>query len=239
MKFRNIFQLGIGCMALALAGCSQFALVNSQTYNDADLSEYKTFRIVDPSMGKLPPGMQMVTYHNIAAAIREQMLERGYTESPTSPLLINFAVTIHKEVTTEPALPPPPPTGPGPVIPHPGYGPGPGPAILNPAHGPGPGPAVQQPYYNGMYPYYIYPRQHYWNNPYAGMQVVTGIYKEGVLTMDMVNIDTMTPLYSSSVATIIDTGNSQYRNLSSIAEAVQTLFSRFPVEVLPQYRSMH
>ena len=238
MKFRNILQLGIGLMTLALAGCSQFALVNSQTYNNADLSEYKTFRIVDPSMGKLPPGMKMVTYYNIAAAIREQMLERGYTESPTSPLLINFAVTIHKEVTTEPALPPQPPVVPPPSPgPGPAVGPGPGPSVQPPVGGPGPGPGV--PYYNGMYPYYVYPRQHYWNNPYAGMQVVTGIYKEGVLTMDMVNIDTMTPLYSSSVATIIDTGNSQYRNLSSIAEAVQTLFSRFPVEVLPQYRDMH
>lgn len=225
-------------MALALTGCSQFALVNSQTYNNADLSEYKTFRIVDPSMGKLPPGMKMVTYYNIAAAIREQMIERGYTESPTSPLLINFAVTIHKEVTTEPVLPPQPPVVPPPSPgPGPAVGPGPGPSVQPPVGGPGPGPGV--PYYNGMYPYYVYPRQHYWNNPYAGMQVVTGIYKEGVLTMDMVNIDTMTPLYSSSVATIIDTGNSQYRNLSSIAEAVQTLFSRFPVEVLPQYRDMH
>lgn len=70
MRYR-ILLASIGIMAAAVvAGCSQFALVNSQTYNNSDLSEYKTFRIVDPTMGKLPPGMEMVTYYNIAAAIR-------------------------------------------------------------------------------------------------------------------------------------------------------------------------
>lgn len=229
MRLRHIFATLIGIIAAAAAtGCSQFALVNSETYNDARLSDYKTFRIVDPSMGKLPPGMEMVTYYNIAAAIREQMLERGYSESDTASLLINFAVTIHKEVTTEPALPPQQPLAPGPVI------------VPPRPNGPGLGPQVPGPYYNGMYPYYVYPRQRYWNQSrYAGMQVVTGIYKEGVLTIDMVDIKSMTPLYSASVATIIDAGNSQYRNLSSIAEAVETLFSRFPVPLLPRYRSMH
>ncbi len=54
--------------------------------------------------------------------------------------------------------------------------------------------------------------------------------------MDFVNIDTKVPLYSASVATIIDNGSGQYRNLQSITEAVQTLFSKFPVPMLPQYR---
>jgi len=53
-----------------LTACSPYQLVNSETYNNADLAEYKTFRIVTPGMGKLPPGMEMVTYYNIAAAIR-------------------------------------------------------------------------------------------------------------------------------------------------------------------------
>ena len=66
--------------------------------------------------------------------------------------------------------------------------------------------------------------------------VITGIYNEGVLTMDMVNINEKLPLFSASVGTIIDNGNSQFRNLTGIAEAVQTLFSKFPVPLLPQYR---
>lgn len=189
-----------------LTSCSPFSLVNSETYNNADLSNYSTFRIVTLADGNsLPPGMQMVTYYNIAAAIREQMIERGFTEDPASPLLINIGLTVHREIETEPALPP-------------GYSPYAG------------------PYYNGFYPYFIYPRVNYWANYYANAQVITGIYKEGVLTMDMVNIDKKLPLYSASVATILENGQSQFRNLKGIAEAVQTLFSRFPVPLEPQYR---
>lgn len=196
------------CLTVLFSGCSPFALVNSETYNQADMKDYSTFRIVDPEMGKLPEGMKMVTYYNIEAAIREQMVERGYTEDPNSPLLVNFGVTIHHEVTTEPAW-----------------------QAMNPPMGPGPG-----PYFNGYAPIFMYPRNLYWN---PNAQVVTGIYKEGVLTVDMVNIDTMVPLFSASVATIIDNGNGQYRNLTSISEAVNKLFSKFPVPLLPQYRNNH
>lgn len=192
--------------AVILAGCSPFTLINSETYNGADLAQYRTFRIVSPADGSLPPGMEMVTYYNIAAGIREQMLERGYTEDPASPMLINIGITVHREIATEPALPP-------------GYTAYPG------------------PFYNGYYPYFMYPRSYYWQNYYANAQIITGIYKEGVLTMDIVNIDTKTPLYSASVSTILENGDSQFRNLKGIAEAVQTLFSRFPVPLLPQYRT--
>lgn len=196
---KKLFTL-LALVAL-LTACSPFSLVNSEVYNNADLRSYKTFRIVTPDMGKLPPGMQMVTYYNIAAAIREQMVERGFTEDPTSPLLINIAVTTQREIQTEPAIPP-------------GYFP-----------------------YNGpYYPYWMYPRSMYWNSYYANAQVITGIYKEGVLTMDMVNIDEKIPLFSASVATIINNGQGQYRNLEGIAEAVQVLFSKFPVPLLPQYK---
>lgn len=188
-------------VAALLTACSPYSLVNSEVYNNADLRSYHTFRIVTPAMGKLPPGMEMVTYYNIAAAIREQMVDRGFAEDPASPLLVNIAVTTQREIQTEPAVPP-------------GYFP-----------------------YNGpYYPYWMYPRSYYWSNYYANAQVITGIYKEGVLTMDMVNIDEKLPLYSSSVATIINSGDSGYRNLEGIAQAVQVLFSKFPVPLLPQYR---
>lgn len=195
----------IALIAMLATSCSPFTLVNSETYNGANLAQYKTFHIVSPADGALPPGMQLVTYYNIAAAIREQMIERGYTEDPNSALLVNIGLTVHKEIETEPALPP-------------GYMPYAG------------------PYYNGYYPYFMYPRSLYWDNYYANARVITGIYKEGVLTMDMVNIQQKLPLYSASVATILENGNSQFRNLSGIAEAVQTLFSKFPVPLEPQYR---
>lgn len=192
-------------LVLLAGACSPFALINSETYNNADLSQYKTFRIVSPADGQLPPGMEMVTYYNIAAAIREQMMQRGFTEDSMSPLLINIGLTIHREIETQPALPP-------------GYMP------------------YSGPYFNGYYPYFMYPRANYWANYYANAKVITGIYKEGVLTMDFVNIDSKIPLYSASAATILQNGNSQFRNLKGIVEAVETLFSRFPVPVLPQYR---
>lgn len=198
---KKIFSLlGTLLLLAAFSSCSPFTLVNSETYNNADLASYHTFRIVTPADGKLPPGMQMVTYYNIAAAIREQMVERGYVEDPNSPLLINIGLTVHQEIATAPAIPP---------------------------GAPGPG-----PYYNGYYPWFIYPRPYYWNSYYANAQVITGIYKEGVLTMDIVNIQEKLPLYSASVATILENGDSQFRNLKGIAEAVQTLFSRFPVKPL-------
>lgn len=201
---KKLFGIIAVAAALLLSGCSPFALVNSETYNNADLAQYSTYRLVTPDQGQLPPGMEMVTYYNIAAAIREQMMERGFTETDDSPLLVNIGLTVHREIATEPAIPP-------------GYPPYPG------------------PYYNGFYPYFMYPRYNYWANYYANAQVITGIYKEGVLTMDFVNIREKLPLYSASVATILENGNARFRDLKGIAEAVQTLFSRFPVPLLPQY----
>lgn len=54
--------------------------------------------------------------------------------------------------------------------------------------------------------------------------------------MDFVNIAEKLPLYSASVATIINNGTGQFRNLEGIAQAVQTLFSKFPVPLLPKYK---
>lgn len=203
---KKIFTI-LALLALMLTSCSPYQLVNSEVYNDADLSQYHTFRIVTPDMGKLPPGMEMVTYYNIAAAIRQEMLMRGFEESSTSPLLVNIAVTTHREIETSPLVPPG------------GYFP-----------------------YNGpYYPYYMWPRYNYgpyWDPAYySNAQVITGIYKEGVLTMDLVNIDTKVPLYSASVATILNGGGNGYQELSGISEAVTTLFSKFPVPLLPQYRT--
>ena len=130
---------------------------------------------------------------------------------------------------TEPlqaVLPPPPPAPMAAPIPRPM----PGPGHFFPYHGPGPVPPVA--------PYFMMPRQLYWNNVYSPTaQVVTGVYREGVLTMDIVDMNTKTALYSSSVATIMEPGDAQFRNLSEIAQAVQTLFKKFPVPLLPQYRN--
>lgn len=189
------------CCIASLTGCSPYTLIDSEVYNNADLRSYSTFRIVQPSDGHLPPGMQSVTYYNIAAAIRDQMTARGFREDPASPLLINFGLTVHREIQTEP---------------------------LMSAHWyPYPGPAPVPPYA----PWFMYPRSYYWpaNYQYTNAKVITGIYHEGVLTVDMVNIVDKVPLYSASVGAVIDSGSGVYRNLQGINEAVTTLFSRFPV----------
>lgn len=215
---RKLYGLLILLAVMTLTGCSQYSLVNSTVYNNADLAQYHTFRIVTPDEGKLPPGMTMVTYYNIAAAIREQMVERGFTEDPNSDLLVNLALTIKKEIATEPLYQamPQPPIGPGP--------------------GPGPNPWAPGPWYNGVGPWYMMPPTYYPASYYSNAQVITGIYREGVLTMDLVNIATQTPLYSASVSTILDNGDTQFRDLKGITEAVATLFSKFPVAKLPQYK---
>lgn len=219
MKMKTSLWAAVALLSVAFTSCSTFTLVNSEVYNNANLADYHTFRIVTPDEGSLPPSMTYVTYYNIAAAIREQMVERGYVEDPASPIVVNIGLTVKNQVVTEPlaALTPPAPMPP-----------------MGPHFFPYPGPGPVPPFA----PYFMMPRQVYWNNYYnPGTQVVTGIYKEGVLTMDIVNMSNKTALYSSSVATILENGESQFRNLSGIAEAVQTLFSKFPVPILPQYRT--
>lgn len=217
MTIRKSILAIASLILMGLSSCSTFTLVDSQVYNNADLADFHTFRIITPGEGKLPPGMELVTYYNIAAAIREQMVERGYVEDPASPIVINIGLTVKNQVYTEPVAalaPPPGPIGPPPMNWFP-YGPPPG---------PGPGYA----------PFFMMPRQYYWN---PNAQVVTGIYKEGVLTMDIVDMADKLALFSSSVATILENGDSQFRNLSGIAQAVQTLFEKYPVPLLPQYRN--
>ena len=219
MKLKSLIIAAAGIVGLSLSSCSTFSLVNSEVYNNSNLAAFHTFHIITPEEGSLPPGMELVTYYNIAAAIREQMIERGYTESAQSPLVINIGLTVHKEIATAP-LSFVAPAYPGPIGPFP---PGAGWFPYN-------GPAPIPPYA----PYFMMPRQYYYN---PNAQVITGIYREGVLTMDMVDMQTKTAVFSSSVATILENGDSQFRNLSGIAQAVQTLFKKFPVPLLPQYRN--
>ena len=247
MKKKNITLSVLGLATLGLSSCSTYTLVDSQVYNNADLANYHTFRIITPEEGKLPPGMELVTYYNIAAAIREQMVERGFVEDPMSPIVVNIGVTVQRQVETTPVInvvPSPAPLppfpgpnangepssqvpGPPPVSPGPMPGPPPG-GHFFPYHGPAPVPPAA--------PFFIMPRPVYWNTYYTGASVVTGIYREGVLTMDIVDMNTKTPLFSASVATILENGDAQFRNLSVIAQAVQTLFKKFPVPILPQYK---
>lgn len=219
---KNTFGLIVAVVAalLGLTGCSSYTLINSESYVGANLSSFHTFRIVTPQDGDLPPGMSLVSYYNIAAAIREQMTERGFTEDPASPLLVNIGLTVRKELVNEPYTQT---VQTGPVVPPMAYVPAP-PPLPRPGLRPGPGPAM-----HGMVPVFMYPRAYYWPHYTTVTQWVPTIYKEGVLTMDLVDIAKEQPVYTASVATILDNGDSQLQTLSGIAQAVQVLFSKFPV----------
>ncbi len=228
MKKTLSLIIAVAAALIAFTGCSSYTLTNSESYVGANLSSFHTFRLVTPQDGDLPPGMSMVSYYNIAAAIREQMVERGFTEDPNSPLLVNIGLTVKKQlvdvpvtqtVQTGPSVPPPPPVAPIPrPLPRP-VRPGMGPV-------PGHGPAM-----NGVVPVFMYPRPYYWPNYTTVTQWVPSIYKEGVLTMDLVDIDKEEPVYTSSVATILDNGDNELQTLSGITKAVQVLFSKFPIPI--------
>ncbi len=214
----------VAAFLVALTGCSSYSLINSESYVGANLSSFHTFRLVTPHDGDLPPGMSMVSYYNIMAAIREQMVERGFSEDPNSNLLVNIGLTVKKglvetpitqTIQTGPSVPPPPPM-PGPPLPRPGR------LGVPPGHGPA---------HNGVVPVFMYPRPYYWPQTTTYTQLVPSIYKEGVLTMDLVDISDEKPVYTASVATILDNGDSQLQTLSGIAKAVQVLFSKFPIPV--------
>lgn len=208
---------------MGLTSCSSYTLINSESYVGADLSSFHTFRFVTPQDGGLPPGMSMVSYYNITAAIREQLTERGLAEDPNSPLLVNIGLTVKKELVNVPYTQTIPT---GPAVPPPVYAPAPRPLPrpMRPGMQPGPGPAV-----NGVVPVFMYPRQYYWPNYTTITQWEPTIYKEGVLTMDLVDITAEKPVYTASVATILDNGDSQLQTLSGITKAVQVLFSKFPI----------
>lgn len=189
MKKRFGLLLGVAAVTVAaLTGCSSYTLTNSESYMGANLSSFHTLRIVTPQEGDLPPGMSMVSYYNIAAAIREQLVERGFTEDPSSPLLVNIGLTVKKDLVNVPVTQTVQ-TGPS-VPPHQVMAPMPRPlprpmrSGLAPGVAPSPGPAM-----NGVVPVFMYPRAYYWPNYMTATQYVSTIYREGVLTMDFVDID--------------------------------------------------
>ncbi len=228
MKKTRVLLLSVAAAITALTGCSSYTLTNSESYVGQNLSSFHTFRIVTPRDGELPPGMSMVSYYNIAAAIREQMVERGFTEDPDSPLLVNIGLTVKKELTDVPVTQTiqtsPTSPQPAPLLPMPR----PLPRPVRPGMGPVPG---HGPAMNGVVPVFIYPRAYYWPHYTTVTQWVPSIYKEGVLTIDLVNIDKEVPVYTASVATILTNGDSELQTLSGITKAVSVLFSKFPIPI--------
>lgn len=177
---KNYLLLAVAALLTTLCGCNPYTLVNNQVYSESDLASFTTYRIVSPENDSisLPPSMTLQDYAQIVADIRQQMNARGYTEDPTSALLINIGLSEHKGLATEPLMVP----------------------NYYPYMGPPPPPMYA--------PWFMYPRQYYWPTyRYTGQQVVVGIYHAGVLTMDMVDAVNKKLLFTASVGTIMQDGS--------------------------------
>jgi hypothetical protein len=197
----TVLTLCVGGLILCglAESCSPYTLLNSTTYNNADIRQFTTFQIARPKGGRLPPHMTMIDYQNISNAIRTQLELRGLQEDPKSPILVNFGLTVKTTIETEPAIPP-------------GF------------YSPG--------YWNGFGPwrnYWITPRQAYLQNYYQNAEIITGIEKNGVLTIDMVDTKDLQYVWSASVESVLTAGDTQIRNQSSINQIVALAFSKFPI----------
>jgi hypothetical protein len=189
----------LSIVALFLWGCSPYTLLNSTTYNDANVSAIKSFRVATPAQDQLPPKMSMTDYYNIANAIRQQLTMRGYTENPQSPMLVNFGLTVQTSIQTQPAVPPG------------GFWPN---------------------YWNGWggwRSYWISPRSMYLQNYYQNAELITGIQKEGVLTIDIVDTEDHSYIWSASVSSILTPGNKEIRDNAAVQQIVALAFKKFPV----------
>lgn len=206
MKTKTVLSFIILLFGLTLSCCSPYTLVNSEIYNGANLASFKTFRIVVPDDTNKLPPTMQEVTYYNIAQAIRTQMVERGYVESAQSPLL---INIGLTVQHEIQTAPLEPN-------------------YFPYYDPGPFP--------GCYPYFIYPRQYYWPTYPANAQVITGIYKEGVLTMDMINTLEKIPVYSSSVATILGNGNGELRNLEGIQKAVATLFSKFPVPLLPQYQ---
>ena len=83
--------------------------------------------------------------------------------------------------------------------------------------------------FGGWQNYWVYPRSLYLQNYYQNAELITGIQKEGVLTIDMVDTDSHSYVWSASVESILTPGNTQIRNNSAIQEIVALAFKKLPI----------
>ena len=83
--------------------------------------------------------------------------------------------------------------------------------------------------FGGWANYWVSPRSLYLQNYYQNAELITGIQKEGVLTIDIVDTQQHSYVWSASVESILTPGNKEIRNNSAIQEIVTVAFKKFPV----------
>lgn len=83
--------------------------------------------------------------------------------------------------------------------------------------------------FGGWRSYWIYPRNLYLQSYYQNAELITGIQKEGVLTIDIVDVANHSYVWSASVGSILTPGNQEIRNNAAVEQIVTLAFKKFPV----------
>ncbi len=186
-------------ISIAIYSCSNYQLLNSSVYNPQKLAMIKNYRIAKPHADQLAPNMNMTDYQNIAMAIRQQLNNRGLVEDSTSVNLVNFGLTIKTSVVTQANYPP--------MAPPPPYWYG----------------------FGGWSSYWMYPRYTYLPAYYNNVQLVSEVQKNGVLTIDIVDLQDHSYLWSASVENLINNTDQRILPYSEVQPLVSTAFSEFPI----------
>ncbi len=79
-------------------------------------------------------------------------------------------------------------------------------------------------------PFFVSRREAYYRDYYQGAQVITGINKEGVLTMDMIDTRNDMYLYTASVGNLVDRADHKIKESEEVEKAVAALFKNFPIK---------
>ena len=79
-------------------------------------------------------------------------------------------------------------------------------------------------------PFFVSRREAYYRDYYQDAQVITGINKEGVLTIDMIDTHNDMYLYTASVGNLVDQADHKIKESEEVERAVAALFKNFPVK---------
>ena len=83
--------------------------------------------------------------------------------------------------------------------------------------------------FGGWQYYWMYPRYDYLPTYYGNIQLVSEVQKNGVLTIDIVDIKDHTYLWSASVENLVNSMDQQILPYSEVVPLVATAFSEFPI----------
>lgn len=83
-----------------------------------------------------------------------------------------------------------------------------------------------------MTPFFMTRRGAYIRDYYNDAKVITDINKEGVLTIDMIDIRNDKYLYTASVGNLVDKADHKVKESQEVNDAVAALFKNFPVKPL-------